>query len=682
MAEKASLFSITCDTCTARLTVRDESAIGQVLACPKCGSMVLVEAPDGWVATDGEPVPPRPRAPRDANDSQATLSSEFSGLSSISQSVARAPRRKSISAGASSITPAAARPVLPDASWESAAARRRSRTLGFIVALSLLCLVAVVAVIWLLSAMTGGGDLQLAGQPADARVNEGGDDAKKQTPPGDGRESPVKDSDSGPPGDSKTGDPATGDGSEMKQPHPENAVPDASDPDTTSPSDIEPSVNDAPPSDAGEDDPLAEVDPAGDGASDVDESLSIDGDATRTTLMDEIGALEQLLSDPGVDLDPGGSRAPLMGLGKVFIPRPRPLEIDLDRQLNETFPGISYQDKRLVEFLGSLNALTRIPIQLDSHSVIHGKLDPGAIVSFKGTDQSVLEMIEAVGKDLNLAASVVPESPVIVIRDKDRDIVATREFELNPSLAGDAEQTAELIGVIQRVTGPNLWNAFGGTARMTIADGKVTLESDGRLADEVRLALEKLGAAARVVADPADETALESLRSLRALNSELLDTPSTFDVDQREPIQQVLNELARKDALTVLVDWQSVMPLGWNPSIEMPWPGRDQTVGEALGDVAGSMGLGCRYLGDGIVELTTREVQWTDSRIAVYPCQGVLKKRTIEQVLGVLQAQLAGDLPEDNWSRVDFVPRFNCLLARLPDPLHLRVELILEELAR
>ena len=31
-----------------RLKVRDPSAIGQIFGCPKCGSMVLVEAPEGW----------------------------------------------------------------------------------------------------------------------------------------------------------------------------------------------------------------------------------------------------------------------------------------------------------------------------------------------------------------------------------------------------------------------------------------------------------------------------------------------------------------------------------------------------------------------------------------------------------------------------------------------------------
>ena len=43
-----ALFSISCTTCRARLKVREMSAIGQILACPKCGSMVQVLAPEGW----------------------------------------------------------------------------------------------------------------------------------------------------------------------------------------------------------------------------------------------------------------------------------------------------------------------------------------------------------------------------------------------------------------------------------------------------------------------------------------------------------------------------------------------------------------------------------------------------------------------------------------------------------
>lgn len=41
-------ISVTCTTCNARLRVRDEAAYGEIVACPKCGSMVKVPIPEGW----------------------------------------------------------------------------------------------------------------------------------------------------------------------------------------------------------------------------------------------------------------------------------------------------------------------------------------------------------------------------------------------------------------------------------------------------------------------------------------------------------------------------------------------------------------------------------------------------------------------------------------------------------
>jgi hypothetical protein len=42
------LFTIQCTTCRARLKVNDESVIGDILGCPKCGSMVQVVPPSDW----------------------------------------------------------------------------------------------------------------------------------------------------------------------------------------------------------------------------------------------------------------------------------------------------------------------------------------------------------------------------------------------------------------------------------------------------------------------------------------------------------------------------------------------------------------------------------------------------------------------------------------------------------
>ena len=64
--EKA-LFSISCTTCRARLAVRNKEAIGEILECPKCGSMVLISPPEGWVPRE-EP-PPTPPKGSPAKDS-------------------------------------------------------------------------------------------------------------------------------------------------------------------------------------------------------------------------------------------------------------------------------------------------------------------------------------------------------------------------------------------------------------------------------------------------------------------------------------------------------------------------------------------------------------------------------------------------------------------------------------
>ncbi len=56
-----ALFSITCTTCRARLTVRSAAVIGSIQECPKCGSMVQIVPPLGWKPPqpEGRPEPGR-----------------------------------------------------------------------------------------------------------------------------------------------------------------------------------------------------------------------------------------------------------------------------------------------------------------------------------------------------------------------------------------------------------------------------------------------------------------------------------------------------------------------------------------------------------------------------------------------------------------------------------------------
>lgn len=49
------MFAIQCTTCGSKLAVKNDELIGQILACPKCGGMVLIEAP---TIAEQQQVPP------------------------------------------------------------------------------------------------------------------------------------------------------------------------------------------------------------------------------------------------------------------------------------------------------------------------------------------------------------------------------------------------------------------------------------------------------------------------------------------------------------------------------------------------------------------------------------------------------------------------------------------------
>ncbi|MFT5303378.1 MAG: hypothetical protein ACI87E_002867 [Mariniblastus sp.] len=168
-------FSIVCKSCAAKLKVAKASAVGQILACPKCGTMLRITAPKGWVAP---PAPAESQSsmdiPADSLDATAdTLGGMFEDIDDIlgdpksqqrknpqsaakqnpnrpsqqsARPAARAPqpnraqptahpnstqRRKPVAATAPSNV--ATQAVLPNDQWTSDATRKKKRLVTTIV---------------------------------------------------------------------------------------------------------------------------------------------------------------------------------------------------------------------------------------------------------------------------------------------------------------------------------------------------------------------------------------------------------------------------------------------------------------------------------------------------------------------------------------------------------------------
>src|SRR5438067_358239 len=117
------LFTVTCTTCTARLSVRETSAIGQILECPKCGSMVQIVPPQGWQPPPPAPppvksadAPPKSIAPAPPAPRAAAAKNAGSATTSETASLKPSPRQTDATTQSAAARPrsaAAPKPPLP-----------------------------------------------------------------------------------------------------------------------------------------------------------------------------------------------------------------------------------------------------------------------------------------------------------------------------------------------------------------------------------------------------------------------------------------------------------------------------------------------------------------------------------------------------------------------------------------
>ena len=150
-------FSINCTTCQARLTVNSEEALGQILQCPKCNSMVAVPN-----SIDGTTEPVEAPEPTNAISDSSAETVDHYDSSDISRLIDHPATPSSEDQAWEGQTPPesvthqddAEQPILPTDDCSSAGSRQiRQRVL--IGGLITICLVTVAAIIYVLSSNQG-----------------------------------------------------------------------------------------------------------------------------------------------------------------------------------------------------------------------------------------------------------------------------------------------------------------------------------------------------------------------------------------------------------------------------------------------------------------------------------------------------------------------------------------------
>jgi hypothetical protein len=730
------LFAVICETCTARLKVRDMRAIGQILACPKCGGMVQIAPPTGWTPPSTETLAAH------ADDSVTSTGStiQFKQPVSAQEALANASSKRREKAAAAAVaaaaltnaTPAAASPTsgtfdaaeianaTPSESAapavegagaaiasRAAAVSRAAATIASSasgVAHSMaqnwiywLCgpiaVIALVLVSWIVYQSTGS-KTQVAA--VDTSANPSSAPATAAAPlaqPGE-------------PGANE--DPAN--------PNVAQAVP--ADPPDAAPADP---VNDQQPA---TDQP---VEPAGPAAADdmpdndanavpgADQARPVDElppvpKKTPPNKVDAPEADEAMPDDPAPELDANGAATipkednPEAGTTKVEKPVVEDRKqddaeadaaedpdaaqptvsspIDVDARLADPLERIEFRRIKLVDFCDFLSELSTIPITLDVDALATAGVAPDEpLQQIKKTATTVGELLKVVLAEHGLIYEVHGQQLLITVPPAD---LITVPYDVR-ELAGPDEAGGEkLVTLITRFVSPSTWQVAGGKGTIKFAEGKLTVEQTPSVQRRVTTFLERLRVArgftpkVAAAAGAAPKTKYGRIKE-RLQKDKIQPVTGTYGIET--PLDDVLQWLGKQFRTRILIDGVSLTQVDRTFRSPVKLIIEKQSLDEALISLLDPLDLTFRVVDENTVQVYARKPVGERYEFELHPIRELLDRSNLEKILSVIREKVE----PKSWTGaggagvIEFDPASKSLLVLQSPEVQIKLEKLLDK---
>ncbi len=664
-------FSIACTTCQARLRVRDDSVIGQILTCPKCGSMVLVEPVAATVdaSQNVEPSKPHDSAPQDLAAARKTvppksdsaIHSDFEDAANffdepseppaptspdltdtvedlavqaesrraalddnVGLDIARGWKSEPVATdapddAAESELPPPPLPVsdevlLPNADWTSATTVQwRNRVLTGMAAVA-----GVVLALMLLIVFSGGSESSTS---ASAPSSTGEDvPGQLESLEHEGQSEDVIANTAPPPSkedpadDASAGElPREGASDDSKPPiesPAETPAADDANPDPA-PNGVEPVPNDPPPDEPpGLTPKEANNDP---GAADSTPSPLAETMREFTELLDKTEEPARPIAE--VEASPAGVAEADEKEGGPVVRRTGPRVIEIADRLKDPVKQIDFQAVPLGNFLRFISDYSTIPITLDADILRWSRISPLTAVTVQAADTTVAQSLQQALAPLGLEYQVEADQLFITRRPKNENGMREVSFKVEDLVGDDTEQLEQLGDHIMDFVAPDSWSSRGGIGTMTYRGSELVIEQYESVQFEILEFCEKLRVArGSKPRGPYDESMFRlETRGERA--REKLAKSITLTYIQAAPLQRIVDRIAAASKLHILIDWRALAEAEWSPDAEVGFAVADEPIAKALSTLLEPMDLAYRVVDESTLQITTPEV--LDSRLEI-----------------------------------------------------------------
>ena len=697
------LFRISCTTCKVRLNVRDSNLVGQILPCPKCGSMVLITAPIAGTAQaepSGAATEPDPSVvnssfeniesllddtPQSHPSTQRWKESEGPATTATESSEGPPSEPVENAAAVPQEEPFDSGPSLdePDPSPIDATTSSSAINYGLILGGSALGLAMALGVAGFLI-------LRSADRPTEV-ANE--TPATTSAPVVTEAESAVvTETESGGATGSETTDESISNIDESgaseidnSSSFPENSKPDVD-------QNVAPEVITEPSSDANESHELdttpTPIPPEGELAR-TDEMSSGDEEAANNSQIDladdGLAGFSRWLQSPEsfgpntntTESSTTTTAAPRRQTAKPIIQptRPLPTPVDIDQRLNDEIVALEFRQTTLSNALRTLSDYSTIPITITPDALGRRNLSAGKLVSLRVVEPTtVAEVLNKLLAPMRLAYHAEDGQIWVTTIPTSEKKLVEMEHEVGDLCSGDARKTAFFFDWLTGFVAPDSWESRGGQGSGEAQDTKLKIIQDDLVHYQILVLCERLRIARGL---PIRSRIKPEFIDLTRKSEQLSEgqRPISLRIWRESNLNAIAAEIERVAGVHVLVDWQALHHAGWSPRDTMRFICQDEPLDSALQSLLAPMGLDYRVVDSSTLQITSAMAYANSHEIEFYRLRDrttfrQLSQQVMEQVgIDRFQPQGTGIITFDNPS--------GCLIVSLSPPDHEIVQTIL-----
>ncbi|QEG32874.1 hypothetical protein [Bythopirellula goksoeyrii] len=289
-----------------------------------------------------------------------------------------------------------------------------------------------------------------------------------------------------------------------------------------------------------------------------------------------------------------------------------------EEQLQHKIPSLVAKDVTLTDFMDLMSSLSGVPLSVAPVELQMAGVSPNKKVSIDVYEIHLEEALSQVLKPLHLEFTT--DGPQVVIVREDAERVRKIDYPID-DLIGPQTTSEDFAKWIEELIAPESWDGAGGIGTISATTNELEINQAQGVHFHILFFLERIRLAKQLPLRSRYPARLLGGKPHGLQIAERVSAPTTFTFSHETPLAEVFRYWQSEMGLPVFVDWPALATVNLWPDSRITCQITNQPWRAALEAVLTPLELGWRAGPGGTVQITSQDVVNSEPLLDIYPAK-------------------------------------------------------------